>query len=699
MPSARAFRHHGLPANTGRAAALSALAAVGALAVGLALPQPTYKAAAVVAVEGGAASIRPAMIQAGLDAAVSRSVISHAAAALAGTAPKDPAALHARDVEHLAVGLAHAVRADLGSIGGTLVIRAADADAARAATLATSVAVALVDDLNGRGSESRLDWADAQTLRLEKLRDAAAAAHRRLVALGGDIADPIVARAGAGARVEALRTRLDAIRSILASGTPPLGIGKDVPPAIDALQTSYLDMTRRLATARETLGERHTTVIGLQDGIRRATADLSAAWARLAKLTDADFFDARARLSMVDKGDGSADATRRASIDAARATAQIADDAVVRAQSVARDGEDAARYRLIARARVPALADGLAAPLRFVAATGSGLLILVLGLPFIRRRPRTPTGLSTDTVGQHIAEAVGQREEPVPRFFEDEVPVAAALEETVAPVERTKAVAPVRRSLTATSTASETARDLRVADNAELAAAMERVLPLVAGCAPRHEIPVVLLAANEVSIGTTEVALALAKSAVNAGHRVLIIEGKTARPVLAAAVAVEAVPALVDAFGALRIAMLADQGDGLLYIAPNLRNGARIAADLARAGDTLVADTLADEFDLVIIDGNRAADAVDMALNADVVLRVGLFASPQDDAHLLTTLAAHDCILIGTLAASVFVPRPPAPSKPIAVAGRPVPPRPVLRQTPRGDRRVATPIRRKAGLR
>ena len=103
----------------------------------------------------------------------------------------------------------------------------------------------------------------AAALRLARLQDSAIAAHRVLADLGGDVADPAATRAASAARVEALRARLDAIRAILAAD-PPLGAGRDVPPNIEALQTSYLDLTRQLAKARETLGDRHTTVIGLQ---------------------------------------------------------------------------------------------------------------------------------------------------------------------------------------------------------------------------------------------------------------------------------------------------------------------------------------------------------------------------------------------------------------------------------------------------
>ena len=125
--------------------------------------------------------------------------------------------------------------------------------------------------------------------------------------------------------------------------------------------------------------------------------------------------------------------------------------------------------------------------------------------------------------------------------------------------------------------------------------------------------------------------------------------------------------------------------------------------------DTLVADHLADEFDLVVIDGDRASDAVAMAREADAFLRIGRFASPRDDEHFMATLGAPRRALLGTVAAdiSIFVPRvaeqPVAdePQRPLAAtmraaaAARPVPRAPFASVR----RNAGSDLRRRAALR
>ena len=243
----------------------------------------------------------------------------------------------------------------------------------------------------------------------------------------------------------------------------------------------------------------------------------------------------------------------------------------------------------------------------------------------------------------------------------------------------------------------------------DLVVTMARVLPSIEAVAARDEVPVVLVATNEPGVGTMESVLALGEAAAATGLRVLVVEGGRARPALAAAVEETARPALVEAFGELHIVLPAETGGGLLFLAPSFRDGARLAADLARAGDTLVADALADEFDLVVIDGDRAADAVALAHHADCVLRIGRFASPRDDDRFLATLGTPRSAFLGTVAATVAVfvpraaeaPRPTEPLRPLAAtlrAGQAT--RPAMRAPFAATRRPATPdLRRRAGLR
>ena len=119
--------------------------------------------------------------------------------------------------------------------------------------------------------------------------------------------------------------------------------------------------------------------------------------------------------------------------------------------------------------------------------------------------------------------------------------------------------------------------------NFDLVVTMARVLPSIAAITPRDEVPVVMVATNEPGAGTMDAALALGEAAAATGQRVLIVEGNKARPALAVSVDEGAQPALIDVFGDLRVVLCAEAGGGLLYLAPSFRDGARIAADLARA--------------------------------------------------------------------------------------------------------------------
>ena len=510
-----------------------------------------------------------------------------------------------------------------------------------------------------------------------------------------------------------------------------------MPTNIDALQTSYLDLTRQLAKASETLGEKHTTVIGLRDGIKRTAAELTAAWTRLAKATEADLADAKSRAVAAAKG-GTRDAGRIATIEAARAAAQAADDSVTRAQGAARD-DDQAHYRLIARAPVPAMADGLAPPLYLATVTLAGLLMLLISRRILR--PKAPAlvetsdelalGLTLEPAAPAL-HAVGARVEPE-YFFEEDV---AELEPEPAPAPRlepARARAPARRAKAAATTTSRedilrealharTATDLRkpVAprhepkrrdSNYDLVVTMARVMPAIDAIVPRDEVPVVMVATNEPGASTMDAVLALGEAAAATGRRVLIVEGAKARPALAASVDESAEPALIEVFGDWRVVLRAEAGEGLLYLAPSFRDGSRLAEELASSRDTLVADALADEFDLVVIDGDRAAEAFELAREADGFLRVGRFASPRDDERFLALLAAPRDALLGTVAAdiSVFVPsaaeRPmPAeePAKPLAAvlraasAARTTTPRAPFAAT---RRPAGAELRRRAGLR
>ena len=649
------------------ATAAAAIALSTGLSAGYVLPRHAFVASAIVGIEGGQAALRPALAQAAVDAAGSRQVLARAASS--GSVPADT--------------LSGAVRAEIGHVPGSLMIRAQDADAERAAAMASAVATALVADLEDRAQEASRAGDAAAALRLATLQDTATTAHRRLAELGGDTVDPAQTGAAAVARIAALHTRLDAIHAIIAAGNPPLGTGRDVPANIDALQTSYLDLTRQLAKANETLGEKHTIVIGLRDGIKRTAAELTAAWARLAKATEADLAEAKSRVAAASKGP-TRDAGRLGTIEAARIAAQVADESVARAQGAARD-DDVAHYRLIARAPVPALAEGLAPPLHLAAATLAGLLMLLIARRVLR--PKSPELIEEEADELELApvlqEAARTVASPQPRdFFDDVEPAPVPRREPQRAASRARPGADIgsRESILREALRAKTARSLKTPvaarrdSNDDFVLTMARVMPSIEAIVPRDEVPVVMVATNEPGASTMDAVLALGEAAAVAGKRVLIVEGAKARPALAAAVDESAAPALIEIFGDWRVVLRAEAGEGLLYLAPSFRDGARLAEELAGSRDTLIADALADEFDLVVIDGDRASEATDLAQEADGFLRVGRFASPRDDERFLALLDAPRHALLGTVAAdiSVFVPSLDERTMPVEEPAKPL---------------------------
>ena len=216
---------------------------------------------------------------------------------------------------------------------------------------------------------------------VERLNAQATAARRRLAALGGAEADPAQIRAAAAAQTATAQARVDIIHAIIASGAPPLSDRRDVPSGIETLQGTYLDVTRQLAKARETLGDRHTTVISLQNEVKHAAASLTAEWRRLAHLAEAELGTARQREAMLRTTDTAADATRRDAIQEARRSVQVADDNITRAQGEQRETPiDERTYRLMARAPLPTTASGFSVVSRVLVAGGLGLFVFWIGL-------------------------------------------------------------------------------------------------------------------------------------------------------------------------------------------------------------------------------------------------------------------------------------------------------------------------------
>lgn len=632
-------------------------ASVAALLTFASICPSAFRTRATVEVADTGSPTRQIVVQAALKAAVSKPVIARSATSLLGTNLRAPdpglaerlaVALGLEDATGQAARLERVlvdrVQAAPGEVPGTIDISATAPDPEEASHIATAAAEALLADQEDAAAEMRRERNTALAGRLETLKAAARSSHQRLAALDPVELDPAQARVAASAQTTAAQNRLDAIKAIIASGSPPLSDRRDVPQTIETLQNAYLEISKELAKARETLGDRHTTVVALRDGVRRAAQNLVAEWKRLSRLAEAEVRTAKERAASLRKAETPAEIERRATFAAARNAAQAADDAVARAEAGQQDvpaGERA--FRLVARAPVPSEPSGVSAFVRLMCSILAGLVTGGLASS-AAKLPKIALRRLNDAPAD-------SRKPDSARFFED----TTDTEVPEPPID-------VRRTAMAQNAFGS--REKCGIDPC-LTSAMRDVVASLGAIDPRYgALPSIMLAANEVGQSTTAAALALGLAAAADGLRVLLIETERTRPELAAAADAEGEPILVDTFGALRVALRAEAGDGRLYLAPYFTNGRRIASALARSGDAHYIEELASDFDLVVIDGGRASESVELGWQADAYIRVSRFASRRDDERFLSTVEATTSDFIGTVAGSGLVraaETPPAP--------------------------------------
>ena len=714
------------------AIAVSAAALVAGVTA-MALPASVFQASAIVAVDEPALALRLATARSAADLAVSKPVIVRAASSLIGTVVAAPAPAFAERlgvaaglagatgaVARLADALAPTVSANAGD--GLVEVRAKATDGAHAARVATALAEALVAEEESSAAAAAGRRELTASARIEILRETARAAHARLATLGGSEADPVDALAVAAAASRVAEMRLAAVHAVIAAGTPPLGAGSELPQSAAALQQTYWDLKKQLDKASESMGERHTTVIALRDGVAHAAAALTADWQRIERTAAGDVTVTRNREAVLRKTATIADPVKRAALDEARVTARLADAAVARAT----DAPAAAAlanpvFRLVAPAGVPASAVGLDAVQRGAFSGGAGIGAFALAWLVARRRGRPTASARREDAGESPNEAndlrtdrsagssaEGTIEPPKatePGFLMGEaIPVTAGRK---VPADLAKVSEPARApdhqadydffASEWPDFEAELVADERIAAMPFETTSFDADLSLERGPATSRAIDpdlrdalrgiaveltglasgrmaTLMVAANAAGADTGAVAMAVGQAAAELGYRVLVIEGERARSTLAEAVAPDGDPLIVDAFGALRVALPAERLDGL-FVAPALRDGARIAAALARNTQAELVDDLAAIFDAVVIDGGRAADSAAAGWTADAFIRVGRFASHKDDAYLLDTFDAPAEALLGTVAAGRFVARETEPEPQVNI-------RPNLRAVP-----------------
>lgn len=493
---------------------------------------------------------------------------------------------------------------------------------ARHARQATRFAEALAAGF--AASENRIDasWRAARAKeaaeRVRRLEAEAVAAHVRLETVEPVVAPPPQPRVSSAQPAE-LRARLDMIRAILAAGGPPLSDRRDMPPSIEGLQNNYLDLQRQLLKARQTLGDRHITIITLQADLKKAAADLVAEWQRLKRITEAELKALRS--------DGAAEA-RRAPLDndapsaeriAARRIAEIADQKLTEAveAQLALAGTQTA-YRVAGAAVPPVLSGGLPSWLRFLM-SGAGA---ALGFVALCRL------------------AAGRDERALPESPPESLP--ASLPESLP---ATIADEPVEAPLLETPEVPVGDDPAEVEDAATVPSFWTAPPP-----SPAVQSRRLLIATTERGVATLPYAVGAAYAAIEIGLKVLIVESERDVPTLAAMAGTGAEPETLVLDGVRRKILRAEQGNGHLFVAPH-----PVDADLAEP-DALRETT--ESFDLVVIDGGYFEAAVASGWRAEAYQRIGHVSSDEIEAAFAQAFAVSPDAVLDPILVPVRVPLP-----------------------------------------
>ena len=288
---------------------------------------------------------------------------------------------------------------------------------------------------------------------------------------------------------------------------------------------------------RQVLGERHTTIIALQEGVKTAAAKLQAEWKRLQKIAETDVATAKEREGALRKGDTPTDATRRSQVEEARRALQTAEDAVALVQKQTDAAPEDPSFRLIARAPVPNAPVGMSQATRLLLSllAGLGTLAFARGCRLlldrrgkadlavveiapkkaetVRRtplvRPVTAEGKQADPLSRAAsvrplaapAEAPkAKMGAPVARFFEDEPEPAIWTRRTTAPLAARLKSTPMARRPEPLPEPLDVPRYAQQHEpsDADMTDAMRAILAEIDGIEPRQGgLPTVMVAANE----------------------------------------------------------------------------------------------------------------------------------------------------------------------------------------------------------
>ena len=519
-----------------------------------------------------------------------------------------------------------------------LVIEARAETGERAAAVANAVAGAFVDVQNEAAAARQEGHEASVAARLRRLRDLAGAAHRRLDSVLSAGADPAQQRAHAAAVTARAKTHFEAFETMLASGSPPLGAPTGLPPSIAPLQANYLELKRQMDLAKGSLGDRHVSAKGLDSKLGASAKLLQAEWQRLTEAARAGWERARDDEANLAKMGSAPGTETRPTIEDARLAAEAADDALAQFQTGAVIASPSGHpYRLIKPAAIPEGASGLSEELRHLFAGFAGLAVAALTLRLLAFRD-APSDVEPGADAEDLADSSGLEAD-----FE-------TAREPWTPVSRRAAFA---HRASPQDVGEDDWADREPRRGLPLLAISD-VLDQLARFDPRPGCPLtVFIGTLGQSAVTAPAALGLARAAVWAGHRVLLIEGSRRQSLLAGAVAIDADPVVVDVLGMLKAAIPDRLADGL-YVAPALPGAARLASDLARVGDVPFVGDASEIFDLVFIDGGHvdARMPEDWGQAADATIRIGGIVSQFEDVRFLAASGGRPSGFLGPVRAA-----------------------------------------------
>lgn len=448
----------------------------------------------------------------------------------------------------------------------------------------------------------------------------------------------------------------DAAVDALRRNTSPAHVAEPLPGVdhgfgLETLRAEYLDVQRKVAGYRATLGEQHPTLVAAEQMLGMLRAQVLDA--TRGALTGAERQAAEARAAV-------AAAERRKAADAAGH--DEATDAVSAAapRTVIRDFPPVDRD--LATGSVPAATAD--APVERDTVTGRAAAPRPVAATPPDAGPTDAAALALLAALAGLGGAWGFARRPARRADARRVEPAMAREPAALPAPAPPALPVLATFALATDAAGRLTGAAPAGGLLAAASALHGTLRAALGDAPGTRLTVLVVPVAGLSGAEADVVgLTLAAAAAAAGRRPALMEARSDGRLRAALVPPEASPMLVEAGGATRTLYRLGEGAAAVAALPSDPGEAEAAADAARRPNTVRLRGL-DAFDTVILLGG---DIETMARGVDAVIA----AAPADLAPATRAAVARDCSAAGRPCGAVLVVRA-ATAPAVAAAGRAV---------------------------